>query len=155
MSPLVLELNIFLWRPQIWRHLPPFTVHVKLPSIILGAHYHYHLQLSLFPSHSILLNSCPNHTFGLSKITQNHSPVTVVNSLRNSFYYTLSFLHTLSLSCHTYCHCHYHFPLQISQFRPNLNPVPYGALQSSVLRNGETKMHKTLTCWCWGESGFM
>ena len=102
LHPLVLELNIFLWRPQIWQHFSPLTVHVKLPAIILGAHYHYHLQLSPFPSHSVLLNSCPNHTFSLSKISQNHSPVTVVKSLRNSFYHTLSFLHALSLSCHTY-----------------------------------------------------
>ena len=58
-----------------------------------------------------------------------------------------------SLVTHIICHWHYYFPLHISQFRHNLSPMPNGALQSSVLRNGEAKMHKTLSHWCWWMRG--
>ena len=92
---LVPELNVFLWRPQIWWQRSPFTVHVKLSSIIFGAHYHYQYHLHL----SLPVTFCPFKFLSQSHIpsvtlTQHRAPVTVVNSLRNSFYHTVSFLHT-------------------------------------------------------------
>ena len=66
-------------------------------------------------------------------LTQKHSLVTVVNSLWNSFYHKLSFLHSSVTVCVTHIirNCHYHYPLQISQFRLNLSSVPDEALLSS------------------------
>lgn len=56
---LLLELNVFLWRPWIWRHRSPFTVHIKLSSINLGARYLYTIICILVSSHHILFFEIP------------------------------------------------------------------------------------------------
>ena len=154
---LVPELNAFLWRQRIRRHHSPFAVHVKLSSIILGARYHYqyHLHLNLSPSLSVLLNSCPNHIFPLS-----HSLKTMHLSQSQTLWEThsiiqcLSFI-LLSLSCHThYVSLILSFSFADLTIQTQVKSCAWwSTMVIIVLRNAETKMHKTLSHWCWGESG--
>ena len=153
---LVPELNILLWRPQIWRHHSPFTVHIKLSPIILGARYLYTIIC-------ILISSCHTLSFEIPvpnthSLCHTHSKPFTCHSGKLSEKLILSYTVFPSCFCHCLvthiiCHWHHHFPLQISGFRPNLSPTLDGALQSTVLRNGEAKMHKTLSRWCWWMSG--
>ena len=154
---LVPELNAFLWRQRIRRHHSPFAVHVKLSSIILGARYHYqyHLHLNLSPSLSVLLNSCPNHIFPLS-----HSLKTMHLSQSQTLWEThsiiqcLSFI-LLSLSCHThYVSLILSFSFADLTIQTQVKSCAWwSTMVIIVLRNAETKMHKTLSRWCWWMSG--
>ena len=105
---------------------------------------------------------CPFKFLSQSRIpsvslTQHHAPVTVVNSLRNSLYHTVFSLHTsVTLSSHTLfiigiiiflCRSHHSDP----SFKSS---AWWSTAVIIVLRNVETKMHKTLSHWCWGVDVF-
>ena len=109
----------------------PFTVHVKLSSNIMGAGYCYHCHLHLsFVVHILSFYIPVPITHSLCH-THSESFTCHSGKLRpHSTIHCLSFILCHSLVKHIISHCHY-FPLQISQFSPNLSPMPEGALFAS------------------------